>query len=410
MSFRRAAIVLVIPLAVVAACASDNTASTTTSAASVDSTASVSSTAATATTIAATPDTTAPPDTVPAISPVAADAPFPADRCAANKAAGAIHYLSSFDFSASASIVEVLVAKQKGYFDDMCLDVDLKPSFSVTNYPLVAANEAQISSGGSFSEVVDYAGRNDAGFVALSVDGRTGIDALIVKDGQSTELSDLKGKTIGVKGAITPSVAAMLKKAGLTEGTDYQTQDISSLGFDPKIHIAIPEIIGFPGFKSNEPLQLKAAGIPFKLYDPADYGIPGSFGVLYTNSTFLDDFPTAAEDFMRAAMKGLADSLTDPAGASAIAVDMLNASGNASHLSPDGEIARWGAETRLITDSTASTLPIGVPDPKLLQNEVDTYAGVGLFDGQVPDITTILNTTLVAGLYDAAGTVIWPTK
>ena len=85
-----------------------------------------------------------------------------------------------------------------------------------------------------------------------------------------------------------------------------------------------------PGFKSNEPLQLAAAGIPFKLYDPADYGIPGSFGVLYTNSTFLADFPTAAEDFMRASMKGLADALGRPAGRRrTIAVDMINANGNA---------------------------------------------------------------------------------
>jgi len=79
----------------------------------------------------------------------------------------------------------------------------------------------------------------------------------------------------------------MLKKAGLTEGVDYHTALLD--GFDPKIHITIPEIIGFPGFKSSEPLQLKAAGIPFKLYDPADYDIPGSFGVLYTNATFLHD-------------------------------------------------------------------------------------------------------------------------
>ena len=90
---------------------------------------------------------------------VAAGEPFPADRCEANKAAGTITYLSSFDFAASASIVEVLVAKQKGYFDDLCLDVEVKPSFSTDNYPLIAANEAQFSSGGSFSEVVDYAGR-----------------------------------------------------------------------------------------------------------------------------------------------------------------------------------------------------------------------------------------------------------
>ena len=57
------------------------------------------------------------------VSPSKPGESFPADRCEANKAAGTITYLSSFDFSASASIVDVLVAKQKGYFDDLCLDV-----------------------------------------------------------------------------------------------------------------------------------------------------------------------------------------------------------------------------------------------------------------------------------------------
>jgi len=400
MTSRRAAFASLIPLLTVVACGSSDNAAPATSASTGVAAGTTPATGASA--------TTAPADTIPAIPAVEAGQPFPAARCDANKAAGTINYLSSFDFSASASIVDVLVAKQKGYFDDLCLDVNVKASFSTENYPLIAANEAQFSSGGSFSEVVDYAGRNDAGFVALAVEGRTGIDALIVKDGQSTSLADLKGKTIGVKGAITPSVAAMLKQAGLTEGTDYETTDISSLGFDPKIHIAIPEIIGFPGFKSNEPLQLKAAGIPFKLYDPADYGIPGSFGVIYTNSTFLSDFPTAAEDFMRAAMKGLADALADPRAAAGIAVGMINANGNANHLSPDGEIARWGVESGLISNSTASDLPIGVPDPKLLEQEVNTYAEIGLFDGQVPDITTLVDTTLVKGLYGTDGKVIWP--
>ena len=401
MSFRRAALFSLVPLTLLAACGSDGATSSSSAAPGTTGAAVVDST------VAAAPDTTAaPPETVPEIGVVAADAPFPADRCEANKAAGKITYLSSFDFAASASIVDVLVANEKGYFKDMCLDVTVKASFSTDNYPLIAANEAQFSSGGSFSEVVDYAGRNDAGFVALAVEGRTGIDALIVKDGQTTELADLKGKTIGVKGAITPSVAAMLKKAGLTEGTDYQTALLD--GFDPKVHIAIPEIVGFPGFKSNEPLQLAAAGIPFKLYDPADYDIPGSFGVLYTNSTFLGDFPTAAEDFMRASMKGLSDALADPDAAAAIAVDMINANGNALFLSPEGETARWGVESKLISDSKASDLPIGVPDTKLLENEVTTYADIGLFDGRVPDITTLVNLTLVAGLYDDRAKVIWP--
>jgi len=128
-------------------------------------------------------------DTTVDVSEVVAGEAFPADRCEANKAAGPIVYLSSFDFSASASIVEVLVAESKGYYDDLCLDVQLTPSFSVDNYPLIAANEAQFSSGGSFSEMVDFADANDAGFVALAVDGRTGIDALITKDGEVPDLA-----------------------------------------------------------------------------------------------------------------------------------------------------------------------------------------------------------------------------
>lgn len=402
MSLRRAALLFAIPVSLLAACSSDDKTSPPDSSSAPGTSAVVGET--TAPTVSET--TAAPPETVPSIPVVEAGAAFPGERCEANKGAGTITYLSSFDFAASASIVDVLVAKQKGYFEDMCLDVEVKPSFSTENYPLIAANEAQFSSGGSLSEVVDYAGRNDAGFVALAVEGRTGIDALIVKEGQSTELSDLKGKTIGVKGAITPSVAAMLKQAGLTEGTDYETVLLD--GFDPKVHIAIPEIVGFPGFKSNEPLQLAAAGIPFKLYDPADYSIPGSFGVLYTNATFIKDFPTAAEDFMRAAMKGLADALADPEGAADIAVDLINANGNALFLSPEGEVARWGVESKLITASTASELPIAVPDLTLLEREVSTYAEIGLFDGQVPDLATLVNTTLVASLYDADGTVIWP--
>ena len=46
------------------------------------------------------------------------------ERCAANKAAGQHHVPVSFDFAAAASILDVVVAKEKGYFDDMCLDVE----------------------------------------------------------------------------------------------------------------------------------------------------------------------------------------------------------------------------------------------------------------------------------------------
>jgi hypothetical protein len=182
---------------------------------------------------------------------VVAGAAFPADRCAANEAAGTITYLSGFDFAATASIVDVVVAEQAGYYDDLCLDVELKPSFSTNNYALVTGGEAEIGAGGSFSEVVDYATGNGVDLVAVDVEGRAAIDSLIVKPGEAATLEDVRGATIGVKGKIPVSVAAMLAGAGLVEGTDYETVLLD--GFDPIAHYNLDGIIGFPGYKSNEP-------------------------------------------------------------------------------------------------------------------------------------------------------------
>jgi ABC-type nitrate/sulfonate/bicarbonate transport system substrate-binding protein len=240
----------------------------------------------------------------------------------------------------------------------------------------------------------------------MSVEGRTGIDALLVTDDAVSTLDDLRGSTIGVKGKITPSVAAMLAKAGLREGTDFDTVLLD--GFDPRVHAEVPGIVGFPGYKSNEPLQLRAADVPFTLFDPSDDDIPGSFGILYTNETFAALHPSAAEDFMRATMKGLRDALDDPAGAAALAIDLINAGGNAMSLSPDGETARWAVEAGII-EQFADLGPLGVPVRAALEDEVATLADIGLFDGEVPDISVVLDDTTVAGLYDAQGQLIWPT-
>ncbi len=321
------------PVVVLAACSSDGDSSTDDSA--TDDTSSAVTTA---------------PVSASGTSDVVAGEAFPADRCAANEAAGTITYLTGFDFAATASIVDVIVADANGYYDDMCLDVEITPSFSTANYPLVAENDAQFASGGSFSEVVAFAAANDTDFVVTAVEGPTAIDSLIVKPGVATELEDLAGSTIGVKGKLPPSVAAMLATAGLVENEDYETVLLD--GFDPTAHIAIESIDGFPGYKSNEPGALERAGIEFDLFDPLDYDIPGSFGVIYGNADFIAEHPTAAEDFMRATMLGLADAIADPEAAANTAVELINSGGNPNFLSPEGEVFRWTTDAALISELT----------------------------------------------------------
>jgi NitT/TauT family transport system substrate-binding protein len=254
--------------------------------------------------------------------------------------------------------------------------------------------------------VVAFADANDADFAVTAVEGPTAIDSLILKPGVAAELGDLAGSTIGVKGKLPPSVAAMLATAGLVENEDYETVLLD--GFDPTAHIAIESIDGFPGYKSNEPGALERAGIDFDLFDPLDYDIPGSFGVIYANRQFIDEHPTAAEDFMRATMRGLADAVADPDTAATTAVDLINSGGNPNFLSPEGEVFRWSTDAALITELTPTGTGFGVADVESLQNELDTYAAVGLFgDAPTPEANDYV-IDILDDIYDDDAVVIWP--
>lgn len=338
---------------------------------------------------------------------VIAGEPFPAERCTENEAAGTITFLTGFDYAAASSIVDVIAADAAGYYDELCLDVEIRPGFSAANYPQVASGTAQFASGGSFSEIVAFSEANDADFVAATVEGRSAIDTLIIKSGTAAELSDLAGTTIGVKGKLPPSIDVMLRSEGLVEGEEFDTVLLD--GFDPVAHIAIEPIAGLPGWKSNEVGALEREGIGVQLFDPLDFGVPGSFGVIFTSAAFVDEHPTAAADFVRATAHGLADAVADPTAAAEQAVALITENGNPNFLSPDGEVFRWETEAQLVLDGTPEGMGLGVPDPVSLQNELDAYAEVGLFgDGAAPTATDFIADELAAGVYDSSAVVVWP--
>ncbi|MFT4657049.1 MAG: hypothetical protein ACJAXA_003488 [Candidatus Aldehydirespiratoraceae bacterium] len=331
---------------------------------------------------------------------------FPADRCTANEAAGTITFLTGFDFAASSSIVDVIAAEEAGYYEDLCLDIEIRASFSSSNYPLVAEGNAQFASGGSFSELVAFSAANDASFIAATVEGRSAIDTLIVKAGLATELVELDGSTLGVKGKLPPAIDVMLRGVGLVEGENFDTVLLD--GFNPLAHIAIDVIDGLPGWKSNEVGALDRAGIGVHLFDPLDFGVPGSFGVIFASAKFADEYPTAAQDFIRATMRGLADAVADPETAANNAVNLIAANGNPNFLEPEGEVFRWETEAQLILEGTPEGMGLGVPDPVTLQSELDAYSEVGLFgEGEAPTATDFIS-GLAAGVYDADAAIIWP--
>ncbi|CAN5497408.1 hypothetical protein BH23ACT3_BH23ACT3_18140 [soil metagenome] len=341
-------------------------------------------------------------------TPIVVDGePFPEERCEANRAAGTVTFLTGFDFAAAASIVEVITADSLGYYDELCLDVEILSSFSTANYPLVAGGQGQFASGGSFSEVVNFALASETDLAVVTVAGRTPIDTLMVKPDDAGSLDDLSGTTIGVKGKLPASIEVVLLQAGLENGSDFDTVLVD--GFDPVAHFAIPSISAVPGWKSNEPGRLEREGVPFTAFDPSTAGVPGSFGAIFTTRTFIDEHPTAAEDFVRATLRGLAAAIDDPEMASAAAVDLVEAGGNPNFLSLEGEVFRWAVEAELTAPTTHDGEAPGTPDLAGLGAEVTAYGEVAFFGtAGIPTPADHVDADLAARVTAADGSVTWP--
>jgi NitT/TauT family transport system substrate-binding protein len=325
---------------------------------------------------------------------------FPADRCTKNKKAGKILFLTSFDYAAAASIIDVVVAKQKGWFDAVCLDVQLQAGFSTDNVAVVASNRAQMTSLGSFSEVA-VANSKDAKLVAVAVEGKTSIEELLVRNGRGvTQLTDLSGKTVGIKGAIPYSIRAMLAKAGVKESTIKQVQ----VGFNPAV-LFETELDALPVYKSNEPGQLDAAGYAGKytVFDPKSQSIPASFAVLTTSRSFADQNPTAVSDFLRATIKGFEWAESNPDEAVQIT---LKLSDPKQGFTANGEKFRWSTESKLVRSTTPAGKVVGAIDKDLLTAEEDTLIQLGVVAKGAVDVTKAYDASFLDDV-TKGGQLVW---
>ena len=79
---------------------------------------------------------------------------------------------------------------------------------------------------------------------------------------------------------------------------------------------------------------------------------------------------------MRAAFKGYADAVADPAAAVKISVEAINAAGNQNFLTEAGETYRWQQESAIVKKGTPSG-PVGLIDPAIFMNEVAAYDKAG---------------------------------
>ncbi|MDP8922643.1 MAG: ABC transporter substrate-binding protein [Chloroflexota bacterium] len=262
---------------------------------------------------------------------------------AAPVAPRALHFMAGYKPQANLPFVGAYVARQKGYFAEQGLDVEISHAAGQGEHlKLLLQGTVDVTTADADSVIHRRA--DGLPVVAIALLGQRGQRAFAVQESSGIRSpKDFEGKTVGYKVYQTPDYLAMLAANGVDRS---RIQEVP-VGFDPRL-LAAGKVDVYPVFESNEPDQLARLGVPVRLFRPSDYGVP-SLGLTYmTRQPLLDDDPQLLERFLAATLRGIEDARADPEAATDIVMQFAPNEERAHQLAmlqveldmADGPVAR----------------------------------------------------------------------
>ena len=294
-----------------------------------------------------------------ATKPSNAETVLDAAACQRNKDAGKITYISGYGYSASAGQLDVFLAKELGYFDALCLDVEINAS-GANGQQLVSSGQAQFTALGSASDVM-LAAANSKNLTAVATYGSVSPFSIFANE-KVASLKDLEGKKLGYFINLTPIASAMLDAAGVDVS---KVELIKMTNYDPTV-VTRGQVDAIVGYASNQPQTLKAMNLPFKEFLPADLNVKGTYNVMEANTEFLTKHRETASDFMRASLKALDYCLENDADC-LDRISKLAADNNQGSAFPREQLERtWNVESTWVKSDpgaeprSADRRPVGL--------------------------------------------------
>ena len=317
--------------------------------------------------------------------------------CERNKEAGKITYISGYGYSASAGQLDVFLAKELGFFEELCLDVEINAS-GANGQQLVAAGQAQFTALGSAADVM-LAAANSRNLTAIATYADTSPFSLFSNE-KIKSLKDLEGGSLGYFINITPIALATLDAAGVDID---KVELIKMTNYDPTV-VTRGQVDSIVGYASNQPQTLKAMGESFTEFFPSDFDIQGTYNVMEVNSEFLKENREVSADFMRASLKALNYCLENDDECLGMLSDLAVAN-NQGDAFPIEQLERtWSVESDWVRNSTMGAP--GVQTQAAWENEYEIVKEYGGID-DLPELSEMMDVDLVADLYDG-DTLIWP--
>jgi NitT/TauT family transport system substrate-binding protein len=217
------------------------------------------------------------------------------------------------------------LGKDKGYFRDAGIDLDIRSgNGSGSAHRLVANNDSQFSYG-SCASMVNLAAKG-APLISVAVIDAMGTEAVIVRpDAGVSKLEDLKGKSIltTANAGVNTFFPLVLKNGGLTEG-DVKITNVPDGALVSSYLQGAGGSVGILGGLDDKPAEIKANGGAQPVTFPySDFGVNQVGYCIVTNTETLKNNPDLVKRFVEATLKSYKEAEANPDAAIAAMADIV---------------------------------------------------------------------------------------
>ena len=238
---------------------------------------------------------------------------------AGGRAAAETEIKLTLDFPFVGPAAPFLLPLDKGYYkaEDLRVSIDTAPG-SLETIKAVAAGTADIGFAG-FNSTIKYRDANPGAPVkAVFVVYNKPAFAIIGRRSRGiSKPSDLEGKKLGAPS--NDNSYAQWPIFAQVNGIDVSKVSIEPISMPvSEPMLAAGQVDAITGFSVWSYINLKDRGVPpgdLVVMLMADYGVELYGNAVIVNSKFADEHPDAVRGFLRALLKGMQDTVRNPAGA-----------------------------------------------------------------------------------------------
>lgn len=255
------------------------------------------------------------------------------------------------------------LGKDKGYYDEMGIDLDIRSGNGSSSAHRLVANGDSDFAYGSCAAMVTLAAQG-APLISVGVIDAMGTEAILVRpDSGVKSIEDLKGKKLltTANAGVNTFFPIVLANAGLSEA-DINLTNVPDGALVSSYLQGAGEAVGILGGLDDKPAEIKANGGDDPLaFAYSDYGVNQVGYCLSTHTDTVANKPEVVKSFVAATVKAYQEAEANPDAAVASMADIVGG----SMAEDEGK-----AQARSVLDVTLGVLYSGANADKQLGRNV----------------------------------------